>query len=293
MGSIARVCGIEGCENKIYARGFCRKHYEKYLDLGVIKRLDPNKPIICSIEGCDSKFYGKGYCNKHYQRFHKYNDPNYLLKMMKHNNLCIVEGCGHLFKGKGYCDKHLQQIRIKGAPYKTLRDFREPIINIKNKTAMLPIGVNAKDAYFIIDLEDIWLAEYKFHLRSGSYVRCWFDGSSNAVNRLIMGVSDPNLVVDHKDGDTLNNRRGNLRICKQIQNSYNTKIRKDNTSGFKGVFKRGSKWRAMLRYNNKLINLGTFPIPKQAAQAYDEKARELFGEFGRFNFPKDGEMPAR
>jgi hypothetical protein len=93
--------------------------------------------------------------------------------------------------------------------------------------------------------------------------------------------------IDHIDGDTLNNRRNNLRECSASQNAANSKKRIDGVaSAFKGVKKTrsGKRWVAMIRVLGRSIYLGTFDVEKHAALAYDAAARSRFGEFARTNF---------
>ena len=72
----------------------------------------------------------------------------------------------------------------------------------------------------------------------------------------------------------------NLRICNKQQNAVNTGLRKDNKSGFKGVFKYSkNRWKA--RFDGK--HLGSFSSPEEAAMLYDKKLVEKFGEFARTN----------
>lgn len=103
-----------------------------------------------------------------------------------------------------------------------------------------------------------------------------------ALHREIMGL--PELCVDHINGDTLDNRRSNLRICTKAQNTMNRGPQKNNTSGFKGVSfnKQSGKWISAITVNNKRINIGLFPSAKEAHIAYCEKAKELHGEYARF-----------
>ena len=102
-------------------------------------------------------------------------------------------------------------------------------------------------------------------------------------------------IIDHKNGDRLDNRRSNLRACDYFQNSTNTRIRSDNTSGYKGVSwdKTRRKWRAYFVLDGYQIHLGRYTDPIQAAHAYDEAARLNFGEFACLNFPLNGEQGAR
>jgi hypothetical protein len=95
-------------------------------------------------------------------------------------------------------------------------------------------------------------------------------------------------IVDHKDGNGLNNQKNNLRLCSYSQNSQNSKRPSHNTSGYKGAcWSKGSnKWQAYIKLNGKCIHLGYFTCLLKAARAYDLKAKELFGNFARLNFPE-------
>ena len=116
-----------------------------------------------------------------------------------------------------------------------------------------------------------------------------------------MGVEDPTVKVDHRDGNTLDNRRENLRVATAAQNVRNArKKRSATTSRYKGVFfTRGRKgrslskpWQAQIRRGGKNRYLGCFETAEAAALAYDTAARETFGEFACLNFPRDGERSA-
>lgn len=87
--------------------------------------------------------------------------------------------------------------------------------------------------------------------------------------------------VDHINGNSLDNRRENLRIATVGQNLRNTKKRTTNTSGYKGVcwIKKLGVWRAKIKYNHHTYNLGYFKTPEEAYAAYCAKGRELHGEF--------------
>jgi hypothetical protein len=93
----------------------------------------------------------------------------------------------------------------------------------------------------------------------------------------------PNGVVDHINGVKSDNRLENLRDVTQAQNSRNQAAPKNNKSGFKGVHwhVRRNKWCASIRLNRKLIHLGYFDTPQEAATAYDEGSLKYHGSFGR------------
>lgn len=98
--------------------------------------------------------------------------------------------------------------------------------------------------------------------------------------------------VDHVDGNTLDCRRSNLRIATRAQNIWNVRRLHSNSSGFKGVHFHCGKWQARITVADSRRSLGHFATPEAAARAYDDAARELFGAFGRYNFPREGERGA-
>jgi len=93
---------------------------------------------------------------------------------------------------------------------------------------------------------------------------------------------------DHINHNTLDNRRENLRKCTHFQNTRNTKIRSDNSSGFKGVsfHKVTDKWAAYGCVQGKIKHLGLFDSREDAARAYDTYAKMFYGEFATLNFPQ-------
>jgi len=121
------------------------------------------------------------------------------------------------------------------------------------------------------------------------YAATRINGRSTYLHEFLLGTK----LVDHADGDRLNNRRENLRKATHAQNQQNTKLSKANTSGFKGVTFRAGRWGAGIRANGTFTYLGRFTTKEEAARAYDAAARQLHGEFARLNFPQAGERSAR
>ncbi len=117
----------------------------------------------------------------------------------------------------------------------------------------------------------------------GKYAR-WLDQRLHRViAESVFGEIPKGLWVDHIDGDVLNNRRGNLRIVTPQQSGANQKSR-GGASSYRGVARgRGDKWFAQLSSGGVRWNLGTFDTEAEAAAAYDEKAKEVHGEFARLN----------
>ncbi len=114
-------------------------------------------------------------------------------------------------------------------------------------------------------------------------------GKHIKIHREIMGVLDRKLYVDHINGDTLDNRKENLRVCTPEQNQFNRKKQKGNyTSIYKGVIwnKINLNWNARISCKGKRIHLGVFDNEKGAAKAYNEAAIKYFGEFAKLNVVK-------
>ena len=141
-----------------------------------------------------------------------------------------------------------------------------------------------------VDKKDFdWLNQWKWRWDGQRATRTIVDkdGTQHSVkmHRLIMG-SPKGMVVDHINGDTLDNRRSNLRVCTSQQNSFNARAQ-TGTSKYKGVSKNsrcpGKPWYAYIRHNYKSINLGNHQNEKTAAMAYNRKAKELFGDYARLN----------
>ncbi|WP_375198979.1 HNH endonuclease [Cupriavidus metallidurans] len=89
------------------------------------------------------------------------------------------------------------------------------------------------------------------------------------------------LQTDHINGDRLDNRRTNLRVCSHGENQHNAQKRRDNTSGFKGVCwsKTNNCWQARICVNGKKRHIGLFGSPEAAYAAYCAAADKLHGEF--------------
>lgn len=115
-------------------------------------------------------------------------------------------------------------------------------------------------------------------------------GKRVAMHRLVMNAG-PGTIVDHKNHNTLDNRKANLRFCTRSQNLANQRLVRGGSSRFKGVClvpnhtKR--KWSAYITLNKKRKSLGYYETEEEAAAAYDAAAIELFGEFAYLNFHRE------
>lgn len=146
-------------------------------------------------------------------------------------------------------------------------------------------------AFCLVDESDLdAISKYKWHLicpRGKQYAAASsFNSDGKQVtkymHRLIVGAKSGE-VCDHIDGDGLNNRRSNLRLCRHQQNIWNSKRPTTNKSGFKGVcwHKTNKKWHAQIVKGGIKHHLGFYESPETAHQAYCKAAKELHGEFWR------------
>ena len=115
---------------------------------------------------------------------------------------------------------------------------------------------------------------------------CWRTSQISLASEV---MNAHGISFDHKDRNYLNNTKSNLRRATQSQNSMNATKAKNCLSKFKGVSyekRLSNPWRAYIRFHGKLIHLGNFKLEAEAAKAYDDRAKKLFGEFAVLNFPE-------
>jgi hypothetical protein len=136
----------------------------------------------------------------------------------------------------------------------------------------------------IVDEADFkWLSQRRWYYHIKGYAVSTSPKPSYLMHRLILNAPK-DLQVDHINGDKLDNRRCNLRLCTAVQNRMNVFSYRGTSSEFKGVSwnKRLAKWESHISLNGKR-HLGFFTNEQDAAQAYNEAASRQFGEFARLN----------
>ena len=144
-----------------------------------------------------------------------------------------------------------------------------------------------KEQVTLVDSPDFKkLSRYKWFVSSHGYaIRDDERRKRIYMHRFIMDAPS-GMVIDHINGNGLDNRRENLRICTQGQNTINARKIKVKTSIYKGVYfsKVCNRWVAQIGLNWKRKYLGLYDDEKSAAIAYDKVARETFGVFANTNF---------
>lgn len=172
-------------------------------------------------------------------------------------------------------------------------------LNYYDLTGEYGIGFTSKGEEFYFDLEDYdKIKDYTWSIDNRGYVYSSFTENNKTIrismHRVIMNIQDKfwkNAIADHIHGEnTLNdNRKSNLRIVTPSQNSMNTKLRKDNTSGFTGVNwdKDINRWISRITVNKKKIKLGTFENFEDAVKSRKEAEEKYFGEYSYDNSQKE------
>ena len=149
--------------------------------------------------------------------------------------------------------------------------------------------------FAIVDAEDYErLSRHKWCAAKSNgrfYAQRTENGRTIKMHREIMNPP-PGMVCDHKNHNTLDNRKSNLRICTVSQNQQNRLPSTGGTSQYKGVaWNEGhQKWAAQIQHNRRQIHIGYYDYEADAAIAYDDMAVELFGEFACLNFNHNPEI---
>lgn len=165
---------------------------------------------------------------------------------------------------------------------------RSPLPPDADGVVRLPIS---RGYFALIDAEDVerispWLWSALERPGRSPYVFRKEKRATIYLHRFLMDAPT-GLQVDHIDGNGLNCRRSNMRLCTASQNQMNrTNSRSEKSSRYKGVFwsKHHRKWIAQIKLNYINTRLGGFDSEDEAAKAYDAAAVEAFGPFARLNF---------
>lgn len=199
---------------------------------------------------------------------------------------------------KGYtclCSKHMHQL-IKHGHFldsnpRTIKDLNK--INIKKDIAEIELydGITSNiNGICIIDVEDVFKIKYhKWRKKSGHVITgSKSRGFIRDIGHFILDNKDFTKVIDHINGNPYDNRKSNLRLCKQSENTLNKYYMSLNTSGIIGVSKdtrkgRKKQWIAEIRINDKKCYLGSYLTIEEATYARYCGEIILFKEFRNTN----------
>jgi hypothetical protein len=130
------------------------------------------------------------------------------------------------------------------------------------------------------DCDYEYLSQWRWYIAGKGYAMRIERKVTIYMHRVVAGTL-VGMNTDHINRNKLDNRRSNLRVCTGSQNNANMAVRKNNTSGKKGVYwhKKAHKWLAQIWYNKNIVYLGIYDSIDDAYHAYCKKAEELYGEF--------------
>lgn len=196
---------------------------------------------------------------------------------------CSVKGCNKKHQARGYCKVHWAKWRRAGVP--TPFSFRTPNeVTVKGNTTYMtlykgitnvPIGQTKFSAE-----DETRVKQFKWGLNRGYVVN-----SHGQLANFITGFK----WTDHINGDTLDNRRENLRVVSRYQNILNRGGQlRNRSSKYKCVSYENAlpkrPWRAYIQVDKRKFTIGRFGTEEEAAWMYDQWALELFGDYARTNF---------
>lgn len=161
------------------------------------------------------------------------------------------------------------------------------------------IALSRGQVALVDDADFAWLNRWKWYCNEAGYAARNLDQVTPhtilLMHRVILDAQ-PGELVDHINGDTLDNRRENLRLVDGYQNQHNRRATQGRP--YKGVswYKRKSKWQARIQAYGRSYHLGYYKDPLEAALVYDAASQHLHGVYGRLNFPEravSSELAAR
>lgn len=138
-----------------------------------------------------------------------------------------------------------------------------------------------KDNKILIDKNDYEkISKHSWCISKTGYAVSNIDHKVTKMHRYILGLSNPKIIVDHINHNKLDNRRKNLRLCSDFENSRNTTVSKNNKLGHLGIsLTKTGKYRARLMLNRKEIWLGSYHKIEDAIKAREEGEKKYFGKY--------------
>ena len=180
------------------------------------------------------------------------------------------------YEGIGYCNKHYLRMYNNGSlePKK----HKTNVFVIDGEFVTMYTNKGQPFSFDLINLDRV--AKHSWCYSKTGYLVANVNNKVTKLHRFILQLTNPKIAVDHINGDPSDNRICNLRVCDNSDNAKNTKISRNNTSGYHGVTSRPSgRYRARIMVNRKEIHLGTYDTFEEAKSARIKAELRYFGEF--------------
>lgn len=216
----------------------------------------------------------KGFCKTHYYSWRKTPEAAIIY------GECKIGGCNNPRYAKELCHLHHHRLQRGNDPsHPTAREKRPAIV--KDSIANIPLGVGAKQGYAIIDAEYSHLDNHRWTVDFDGYAV----STGKKLHHMVIGKPTKGFVVDHINGNKLDNRSVNLRFVTYGENLANKGANSLNKIGVKGVYrnKNRKRWCAAITHSGKFRYIGTYDTIEEASRAYDKTATELRGDLAWVN----------
>lgn len=188
-------CSVDDCKRDVLSRGWCVKHYNRWLMHGDPVKLPPSKPSLplppkppCAVEDCDRASVIRGWCTAHYHRWRRFGTPEGAGGALRERQEgpCSIEGCDGTAVTRGWCGRHYQRWQEYGDPEEPMRRARA--------------GESTKrwtnnDGYVLIRLQGKTVLEHR-----------------HVMEEMLSRKMMPGETVHHKNGVRTDNRRENLEL---------------------------------------------------------------------------------
>ena len=197
---------------------------------------------------------------------------------MKKCVICNSTDRVYRFKGgEMYCSRHYNQMYRMGYTTLTKKKMRENKVIYDNDTVKL---ITVKGEEILIDRIDYdKIKEYYWSVNSQGYAISVINGKHKRLHLMILD-KPKNFVIDHINGNKLDNRRSNLRICTCKENSRNVSASKNNKTGHLGIsLTKFGRYRARIMVDGKEIRLGNYVNLEDAIKARKKAEIKYFGEY--------------
>lgn len=236
--------------------------------------LSNNQKYCCECKKIKQREWKRSYYIK--------NNPNAYMKNKTDKEVCCI--CGGEFSshynGKPYCNKHYLRMKNNGtSELKGRKSTNEYIIGEDYCKVICKNG-----AEITIDIEDLDKIKIcSWCISKTGYAVGNINGKVTKMHRYIIGDKCNGMVIDHINRNKLDNRKSNLRICRNGQNVKNQGNRKNNTSGHRGVGKlKNGKYRVRISHLGKEKIIGLYDDYESAVLARKQAELEEYGEFSPY-----------